>query len=120
MSQSTDWDTVAVRIEEVRGLAREFAHRAHDHFGGRLRDIRLFGSAARGDWQENSDVDVLVVLDVVKPPDREWIAENAVRLGILGAGLVLSTVTLSAADFGELHRRELLFASEVEREGIRL
>jgi predicted nucleotidyltransferase len=31
-------------------------------FGGRLRDVRVFGSVARGQACEGSDVDVLVVL----------------------------------------------------------
>ena len=53
----TDWDHVAQRIEEVRNLARAFAGEAREHFGKRLRDIRLFGSAARDDWQEDSEID---------------------------------------------------------------
>jgi predicted nucleotidyltransferase len=116
----TDWDQVARRVEAVRDLARDYAARARGHFGARLRDIRLFGSAARGDWQEDSDVDVLVVLDAVQPADREWIAHHAVNLGVLGAGVVLSTVTLSEAQFRELHERERLFAREVERDGVAL
>ena len=117
---TSNWDAIAQRIDEVRGIAVAFAARARDHFGRRLRDIRLFGSAARGDWQEASDVDVLVVLDDVQPADRQWLAENASRIGVLDAGIPLSTVTLSESQFGELRKRELLFAKEVERTSISL
>jgi hypothetical protein len=109
---------VAQRIEEVRNLARAFAGEAKAHFGERLRDTRLFGSAARGDWQEDSDVDVLVLLDNVTSEDRAWIAERANQFGIFGAGILISVVTLTAADFQHLRDRERLFATEVDREGI--
>ncbi len=117
---ATDWDAVAQRIEEVRDIARQFAKQARGHFGTRLRGIRLYGSGARGDWREDSDVDVLVLLDRVRATDREWIAERATRLGVLKAGVVLSTVTLPEAEFRKLQDRQRLFAREVERDGIEL
>ena len=54
-------DAVARQLDEVRNIAVVFAARARNHFGRRLADIRLYGSAARGDWQEDSDVDGLVL-----------------------------------------------------------
>jgi predicted nucleotidyltransferase len=35
----------------------------HDHFGGRLEGVSLFGSIARGDWDRDSDIDLLVVVE---------------------------------------------------------
>ena len=119
-ASTTDWDTLARQIEDVRGMARDFAAHARARFGRRLRDIRLYGSAARGDWREGSDVDVLVVLDDVRPPDREWIAETVTRLGVLGAGIPLATVTLSENQFNDLRQRERLFAREIDRDGLPL
>ena len=101
-------------------MARTFAQEARAHFGVRLRDIRLFGSAARGDWREDSDVDVLILLDEVLREDREWIADRATRLGILGRGVLLSTVTLPFLRFEELRARERLFAREVDTTGLAL
>jgi len=37
-------------IAGARDLARRFSADVRAHFGNRLRDIRLYGSAARGDW----------------------------------------------------------------------
>jgi len=34
-----------------------------DHYGIRLKSVILYGSAARGDWNEDSDIDLLVLLD---------------------------------------------------------
>ncbi|MEI8241877.1 MAG: nucleotidyltransferase domain-containing protein [bacterium] len=115
---TTDWNQVAQRLEDVRNCARAFAGEVRMHFGTRLHGIRLYGSAARGDWQEDSDVDILVLLDAVTTEDRAWIAERANHLGILGSGILLSAVTLTAADFQRLHDRERLFAAEVKRDGM--
>lgn len=115
-----DWDRVAARVDEVRDTARRFAAEARTHSGDRLRDIRLFGSAARGDWQVGSDVDVLLLLDEVEAPDRAWTAEHATNLGLLGNGILLSTVTLRARDFEDLRRKERLFAREIDTTGIPL
>ena len=115
-----DWDATAERLDTVRATAGDFAEAARAHFGDRLRAIRLFGSAARGDWQEGSDADVLILLDEARSEDRRWIAECATRLGILDSGVVLSTVTLAERDFDQMGRRERLFAREIERDGVPL
>ncbi|MCM8765829.1 MAG: nucleotidyltransferase domain-containing protein, partial [Candidatus Omnitrophica bacterium] len=41
-------------------------------YNGRLKDIRLFGSKARGDAQIDSDIDIFLVLDRI-----DWEAEKA-------------------------------------------
>ena len=92
----------------------------YGHEPERIGNIRLFGSAARGDWQESSDVDVLIVLDAVHEDDRSWIAEHATRIGILGSGILVSTVTLRERDFEDLRRKERLFVREIEETGVPL
>jgi uncharacterized protein len=39
----------------------QFKDLAGGHFGHRLKFLILYGSFARGDFRENSDIDVLVV-----------------------------------------------------------
>ena len=53
---------------EGRRIAEEAARRLRDAYGDRLREVVLFGSWVRGEAHEESDVDLLVVLDAV--PDR--------------------------------------------------
>jgi len=48
--------TVAHMLQEFREVLSRL-------YGPRLRDVLLFGSYARGDFDSESDVDVLVVLD---------------------------------------------------------
>jgi len=64
---------VAMTAEEVFNLkpvpepfaasTREFCVRALSSFGRRLRSVVLFGSVARGDWTQDSDIDLLLVIE---------------------------------------------------------
>lgn len=63
MSASRD----AVRHREH--VFEAFAQSAQELYGEQLHDIILYGSVARGDATEQSDVDVLVVLSE-KPPEE--------------------------------------------------
>ena len=108
------------RLAEIRGLARCFADQVRQHFGDRLCDIVLFGSAARTDWTEDSDIDILVLLDEAGIPDKRWIVETATDLGVLGEGPVISPITLPQSEFLRLRQRERLFAQEVDEQGITL
>jgi hypothetical protein len=49
--------------ERFRGPLREFCERALAMFGRRLLSVVLFGSVARGDWGEDSDLDLLLVVE---------------------------------------------------------
>lgn len=46
-------------------------------FGARIRDLRLYGSKARGDDHEESDIDILVLLDVRDSETRREIVHMA-------------------------------------------
>jgi len=47
----------------IRKLLAEFKTGLARLYGKRLKGVYLFGSYARGDYDESSDVDVLIVLD---------------------------------------------------------
>ena len=48
--------------EDALRLAREFRERLAEVYGERLKGVYLFGSYARGEATEDSDIDVAVVL----------------------------------------------------------
>lgn len=43
--------------------------------GGEVKEIRLFGSKARGDWHKYSDTDILVVLRAAQKDERDIILD---------------------------------------------
>jgi len=108
------------RLSEARETAGLYAEEIRRHFDKRLHSIRLYGSAARGDWTPDSDIDILVLLDSVSREDSDWLISRAVSLGILGSGFLIQPIFMSVADFDRLKARERRFAIEVEEQGIGL
>jgi predicted nucleotidyltransferase len=90
-------------------------------FGGRLRDVVLYGSYARGTATEDSDVDVLVVVDHLTDEESAAIARLAyfvdAELGHAWAGL--EPLAMSTAHAEHLRRRERLLMRDIDREGRR-
>ena len=84
----------------------------------KLCDVRLFGSYARGDQTEESDIDVMVVLDV------SVVEVSKFRHDICRIAAVLElkyNVTISPVLYGkeEYHsRKEFGFCKNVETEGV--
>jgi predicted nucleotidyltransferase len=111
----TEADLVRPRL-----LASAFAKRMRAQFGERVGRIRLYGSAARGDWTRDSDVDVLVTLDSVTREDEDRIVSEAFRMGVMSEGILLQPVFMDERRFSELLDRERAFAIEVEQQGIPL
>ena len=50
--------------EEVLSLMKEYVPKIKDIYGDKLVKVILYGSYARGDYNEDSDVDVMVLLDI--------------------------------------------------------
>ena len=105
-------------LEAARALAREYARLVRGHFGDRVGNVWLYGSAARGDWTEESDIDVLVLLHREEEGDMEWLVGTAYRIGLMERHLLLQPVMLTTAEFDRLVARERRFACDVLREGI--
>ncbi|MDE2181107.1 MAG: nucleotidyltransferase domain-containing protein [candidate division NC10 bacterium] len=69
---------------DVKTLMAELKDRLQALYGDRLKGVYLFGSYARGEADEESDVDMLVILD-----DYKSYGAETERAGVLGAELSL-------------------------------
>ena len=58
--------------EDIRPVLQELKKCLKDTYGDRLHSVVLFGSSARGDFTEESDVDVLVVLKSIIDFDKDF------------------------------------------------
>lgn len=52
-----------IRDDETKKLLTELKEELKRIYGPRLKGLYLYGSYARGEQQEDSDIDVLIVLD---------------------------------------------------------
>ena len=102
------WRTALARfVDEIRKL-----------YGARLDHIVLYGSRARSDAVEGSDVDVLVVLDSCDDfwAEHDRICDVAIRVSA-DHGIVISAFP---ADLQEVEQGGSPFLRNVRREGVRI
>lgn len=97
----------------------DFCARVRERFGARVRELRLFGSRARGDAHPDSDIDVCVVIDALTWQEKRDV--DGITAEILDVhDVVLAPFLLSTEHMDLLRRRERLIAQEIARDGIAL
>ncbi len=50
--------------QTMQQLIQQYVSNIHDIYGSHLRQIILYGSYARGDFRPNSDIDIMILLDL--------------------------------------------------------
>lgn len=50
--------------QTMQQLIQQYVSNIHDIYGSHLRQIILYGSYARGDFRPDSDVDIMILLDL--------------------------------------------------------
>lgn len=106
---------------KVQLIAKHVSQAAQQVLGSRLRQVILFGSYARGDYDHESDIDFLVLADI----DNDGIvfARRAIQqsLGTLGLELdILISFVVDKADRYDEFVHALPFYANVKNEGIPL
>jgi uncharacterized protein len=94
-------------------LLRRFRLAMTERFGPRLTRLVLFGSRARGEGHEESDLDVLVLVEAVTAEERRRVLDRAFELE-LETGLALSPLVRDAATFSST----TMLAREIARDGV--
>jgi predicted nucleotidyltransferase len=98
-------------------VALEFAELVRARLGARVRRIILFGSRARGDARDDSDYDVVVVVDRRSPDLREALLEIEVHL-LDGHGSMVACLLRDEREWAASQRQPL--GLNVAREGVPL
>ena len=103
--------------ERRRKAVEEFVRRALDKYGDRIESIILFGSVARGEAGEESDIGILVVTKKEDFRLRRMLIEIAFDI-LLDTGENISVKALSKDEF-ERHKN-FSFLKSVISEGIKI
>jgi predicted nucleotidyltransferase len=101
--------------QQERGLLDTFAAALRDRFGARLRSLVLFGSRARGAGRDDSDLDVLVLVDGLTRAERLEVIDRGADES-LAWGLVLSPLVVDPVAW----RDDLPIARAIALEGVPL
>jgi uncharacterized protein len=102
---------------EDQALLDSFRRALRERFGDVVKSITVYGSKARGDATEESDLDLLLVIE-----EGDWrlkwdIADVAYDLAI-GTNVVPSVHVYTLAEWDHLREVESVFRDEVERDGV--
>jgi predicted nucleotidyltransferase len=103
--------------ERSQKAVEEFVRRASQEYGDRIRSIILYGSVARGTASEDSDIDLLVVIDEEDFLLRRKLVGLSFDI-LLETGADLSVKVLSDRDFQA--RKSHSFLRNVLAEGAKL
>ena len=102
--------------KRVQSILKEFREEMQKIYLDRLKEIILFGSYARGDAVEDSDIDIVMLLEDVKDiyAEREKYFPVTSRIS-LKYDTVVSVVPLDSRDFQQKRTPLIL---NVSKEGI--
>jgi len=91
----------------------ELSRKVRERFGDCVEKIILFGSHARGDYGEDSDIDLLVI---VKDRKIEYELRKLVYSFIPKVGKLISVKIIESEDYRRL--KDTSFIRSIEREGV--
>lgn len=104
-------------MKDYRKVAQEFGRLLKEKYGDRIERIILFGSVARGEYHEDSDVDLIVVTPGNWFELQREIAGDAIDW-LLRTGVYVSVKVFSSDDFARI--RETGFGRGLSKEGVPL
>ncbi|HZX35952.1 MAG TPA: nucleotidyltransferase domain-containing protein [Thermodesulfobacteriota bacterium] len=87
--------------------------------GEKLVKLVLFGSMARGDWFERSDIDIAIVVKGLSRELKSAIFDSVAEIELKYL-TPLSVIVFSEEEFNRLKERERRIALDIAREGVPL
>ena len=105
--------------ETITIVTEHFANELKDIFGKELKKVILYGSCARGDFSPDSDIDVMILLEIHPeelPLARKKVMEASDKLD-LDYDVVLTPVVQTARIFDQ-YRKASVFYQNIEKEGV--
>jgi len=103
--------------KKYRGAVEEFVRRVLGRYRDKIDSIILFGSVARGEAKEDSDIDVLIVVKKEDFKLRRALIGVAFDI-LLETGNDISVKVLSKNEFED--RRDFSFLRNIISEGVKL
>lgn len=108
-------------LYEVKDELDEFLETIKPYFGSSLKRVIVYGSYARGDYNNNSDIDIMILVDL--PENEIKKAENDIYDCSFDLeikyGKVLSPI-IKNQEFFEYWSDTLPFYQNIKREGVQV
>ena len=104
-------------IKDRKEVLRLFVKMLKGKYGDKIDRIILFGSVARGEDRETSDIDVLIVSNFDSFKMQKQISDIVVEI-LLSTGVYVSAKVLSSEEYNFLKRINSSFYRNALKEGI--
>lgn len=106
---------------EVRSIVAQLQERLEAIFPREQFDVILFGSYARGEADDGSDIDVMFLVDSSRQmiQEKHWQIGEAAAEVLMDCGVVVSPVVENRAYY-QTNVELLPFFRNVQREGVRM
>lgn len=119
ISEKMTKDLKYLNLKELEAI-KELKRRLKETYGEKLKEIRLFGSKARGDFDPESDIDIFLLFN----SDIDWKFENEVwDLAYeidLQFGVLFNVIIFSTKQLKDPKMRILPFFRSVKKEGVKV
>ena len=104
-------------------ILRDFATGVHNIFGDKLKEVILFGSYARGDYNNESDIDIALLVDITREDERHYTDDVVSLVSKIdkkyGYTILLAPIILSYIFFTEW-QEAIPFYRAIRDEGVNL
>lgn len=104
---------------QERKAVRLFSETLAKIFGERVMLLKLFGSSVRGERGEESDIDILVLIDGLTDVEKRRVWDEGTLINI-DCDALLSPLVMRPEELQKLRDRERRIALDIDREGIEL
>ncbi|MDA2919469.1 nucleotidyltransferase domain-containing protein [Desulfobacterota bacterium AH_259_B03_O07] len=105
-----------ITLSKQNAVLKELKGILNGLLGERVIRIILFGSRARGDYDNRSDIDLAIIVKGLTRGLKNQILEKIAEIELKHL-VPFSTLILSEKEFENLKRRQRRIALDIEREG---
>ena len=105
----------------VNNIIQEFTSKINELLGNRIKKIILYGSYARGDFNNNSDIDIMILTDLTEIIEyRDKISDIAFDIEFDNEFDIMLSPLVKNIDKFNYWLQALPFYMNVQREGVAL
>ena len=105
--------------ERERTVVEEFVSRVQSLLCNRLSTILLYGSKARGEGDEESDIDILIVAEGLRREDEKELDDIAGDI-LVNSAILISLIIFDSTDLEWKMGKDSPFVKNVLEDGIKI
>ena len=105
--------------DRIHNIIYQFSQQLKDIMGSKLTKVIVYGSYARGDYQNNSDIDIVAIVQ----GEREGLQQELKKVWDISSdleleyGIIISPTVIPFAEY-EKYKKDLPYYKNIQNEGV--